>query len=442
MASPSWLCLGGAEIVNACRATAYAAAGWGPPGVELGCGCCSADMGKMLLEDNGNYNNPWTDKAPWLSTSEEVSYEFGGFLPLSVEGLGPGPITRGLTQRANGRGSFIGPALQSAPTITVTGILFGQTCCSVDYGFRWLSTMLQGSCDSDCDGDELTFLDCCPEVCDDADEPNFHPAKCLTPHLRYLRGVQLVSSPTIVQRFGGGSGCCNGGQYMQIQFQLAASHPCVYRDPVTIIEGQELTDESTICEWVLVDPGTECTEPECIEPDDCLADPNCNQVPKPPTAPKPVNPCVCDPVQTSQACVTIPAGSIPEYTEGLPLLTIRSGSRALQQVRVKFWNNPFGLPVDQLDPCNACGEVTLSRIPADSVFVFDGSERTATITCPGSAPTDATPLMGSAGGTLPLSWPEIQCAESAYTMCVDADLESASIGASFDLAIIPTECFG
>jgi hypothetical protein len=50
--------------------------------------------------------------------------------------------------------------------------------------------------------------------------------------------------------------------------------------------------------------------------------------------------------------------------------------------------------------------------------------------------------MGSAGGTLPLSWPEIQCAESAYTMCIDADLESASVGASFDLAITPSECFG
>lgn len=444
MAHHGWLCLGGNEIVNNARASAYAEAGWKPPRLEIRkCGSCGPEMGLALEETNGNYNNPWTDKAPWLAASEPDSYEFGGFLVTSIDGLGPGPTTRDLTQKANGRGSFIGAALQSAPVITVNGILFGRTCCGTDYGLRWLSTMVQGSCDSDCDGDELTFLDCCPDFCED--DPEFESfADCLEPHIRHLRGVKLVSSPEVVQRFGsGGNGCCNGTTWMTVRFQLAAEQPCVYRDTVIVDEGIQFDPEELgDCDWLLVPPGSVCTEPQCVELDDCLTDPNCAGAPKPPTAPPPTNPCVCDPVQTRRACGSIPAGSIPEQTEGLPYVVIRSGSKAMLQVRLRFWLNPRLDPVDTLDPCNACGEVTLSRIPAYSEFVFDGSERTATITCPGSAPTDATPLMGSSGGTLPISWPEIQCAATAYTVCLEAEYDSVADDASMDIGVIASECAG
>lgn len=444
MAHPGYACLGGAEIINNCRASAYAAAGWKPAGLRFGnCGCCGPELGLALEEPNGAYNNPWTDKAPWLAASEPDSYEFGGFMVTSVDGLGPGPISRELTQRANGRGSFIGPAFQSAPVITVDGILFGRTCCGTDYGMRWLSTMLQGGCGSDCDGDELTFLDCCPEWCEDSPEFVSY-ADCLEPHLRHLRGVKLITSPTITGKFGSCCGCCNGTSWMTIQFQLGAEAPCVYRDAVTIVEGLQLAPQDNDCtqQWVLVPPGSICNEPECIEPDDCLGDPNCRPAPKPPTAPPPTNPCICDPLEKSRVCANIPSGSIPEYTEGLPLVTIRTGAVPLRQIRLRFWENALGVPVDELDPCNACGEVTLSRIPAYSEFVFDGSERTATITCPGSAPTDATPLMGSSGGTLPISWPEIQCAGTAYTVCLEADATSVDSEAVMDVAVIPSECYG
>lgn len=446
MTTQGWLCMGGLELSSCHRSATYAANGFRPHGVEIQpCGCCGTMEQWAAAMNDAPYTNPTADLAPWYAASEPHSGDFGGLMILSIDGLGSGPITRELTQRANGRGSFLGPAIQASPVITVTGILFGKTCCSAAYGLRWLGTTLQGSCGADCDGDELSFLDCCPDfdACAEAD-PAVTPFDCLTPHLRYLEGVQLVSSPRITQRYGTCCGSCNGTAYMEVEFQLAASSPCVYRDPVNLATDQlfDAADpEACDITWVLVADGESCPDDTiCLDAPDCLADPNCADLPAPPQPPVPVNPCICNSFNTRRTCVDIPADSIPEYTEGVPVVTIKSGSNELRQIRVRFWLNNLGLPVDDLDPCSTCGEVTLSRIPADSTFVFDAKTRKATVTCPGSSPTDATPLMGSAGGQLPVEWPEIQCAGGRFTMCVEADSDSVAADATVSLDIVPTEC--
>ena len=446
MAVESWLCLGGIELTSSCRSSVYAANGFKPYGVEINaCGCCGTPAQWAAAMNDAPYTNPKADLAPWYAATEPDSEFFGGLMVTSIDGLGSGPTTRSITQRANGRGSFIGPSVQSAPVITVTGILFGKTCCSVAYGLRWLGTQLQGSCDNDCDGDTLSFLDCCPDFdgCAAAD-PVVTPFNCLTPHLRYLEGVKLVQSPTITKRYGTCCGSCNGTAYMEVQFQLAADAPCVHRDPVTLATDQlfdAVDPDACDITWVLVADGETCPDDTaCVEAADCLADPDCGSLPSPPSAPAPENPCICNSYNTRRTCVEIPAGTIPEYTEGVPVLTIKSGSADLRQVRVRFWMANTGQDPDDLDPCATCGEVTLSRIPAFSEFRFDGLTRKATVTCPGSAETDATPLMGSAGGKLPIEWPEIQCAGARFLMCVEADSESVSLDTSVSLDIVATEC--
>jgi hypothetical protein len=317
-------------------------------------------------------------------------------------------------------------------------VLLAKTCCAAAYGLRWLGTILQGSCGAECDGDELSFLDCCPDFSTGV------PFDQLTPHLRYLSGVQLIDSPKILRKYGSCCGSCTGTSYMTVQFQLAATSPCVYRDPVVITTDQPFdAEDPTACDitWLLLADGEECPdESVCLGPVDCLADPSCANVPAPPTAPTPSNPCICTSFNTRRTCVDIPAGSVPEYTEGLPVITVKSGAKDLRQVRVRLWLNNLGQDPDTLDPCDTCGEVTLSRIPANSTFVFDAQTRKALITCPNTAPTDATPLMGSAGGRLPVEWPEIQCANGRFTMCVEADADSVAPDASVSLSIVPTQC--
>lgn len=447
MAIESWLCLGGTTITESCRSLVYAQNGFRPEGVEIfPCGCCGTAAQWAAAMQDAPYTNPADDEAPWYDTSEPDSGDFGGFMVTSIDGLGSGPITRTLTQRANGRGSFIGPAIQSSPVITVTGILFGKTCCSVDFGLRWLGTILQGSCGSDCDGDTLSFLNCCPDfdACAEAN-PVVTPFDCLTPHLRYLEGVQLIQSPSVTRRFGSCCGKCDGTSYMEITFQLAADAPCIYRDPVEIVSGQTFDPdpEPDGCdiEWVLVGDGESCPDDaECVPVSDCLTD-DCTGAPTPPKAPTPDNPCICLAFNTRRSVVEIPAGTIPEFTEGLPVLKVYSGSQRLRQVRVRFFVANQGQTIDDVDQCDTCGEVTLAFIPESSTFEFNGKTRMATITCPGASPQDASTLMGSTGGRLPIAWPELQCAGSRFLMSVEADADTVSADTTVSLGIVAAECY-
>lgn len=439
-----WACLGGIELWNQDRASTYAANGWAPQGWELsGCDTCGPDFALALEETNGRYSNPGSDRAPWFSTTEPNSFDFGGLYVTSVDGLGPGPSTRSLTNRATGRGSFIGPEVQESPQVVVTGLLFGRTSCAVAYGYRWLTMALKGSaCGDGCDGDDLTFLDCCPGLCDDA--PGFVSfAECLDPHIRTLKGVQMISSPKITAEYGDACSCCpDSAALLQVTFTLAATRPCVYRDPVAVATDVpfDLTPSGCVV-WTLIDADDECPNQDpCSAPADCLTDPFCPQPVAPPTPPAPSNPCICLPLQTVQACVTIDAVDIPEWAEGDPIITINAGSKDMRQVTMTFIPNPLNQPIEDLDPCTACGEVTLSRIPAGSSFVMDGTTRTVTIDCPGSGPADAGALLGSTGGTLPFRFPEIACGGTAYVLCVTADAMSVAADASISAAIAVREC--
>lgn len=441
MSSDAWLCLGGVEIVNQQRTTTYAQNGWRPPRfVVEDCGGCGPEIAYALGEPNGEYSNPGSDQAPWFSASEPESLDFGGLLALDITGLEPGQLTRSSTTRGSGVGSFLSRPQQEGATVTVTGVLLGRTCCSVWYGYRWLRNVLRGSCDSDCTGDDLTFLDCCPEWCEDGPEFTSYEA-CMAPYVRMLKGVSLSQSPSITGRYGEACGC-GGAQAMTVTFQLSATEACVYREPVEVASGVTFDLDSPIdCPvWVPTPAGVVCVEePGCVPAADCVVDPLCPVPAPPPTPPVAINPCVCEPLGKVQACITIEPDLIPEFAEAVPIIEVAAGSSELRQVNVRFTLNPLGLPPDQLDPCLACGEVTLSRVPPNAVFRMDGQNRTVTIECPGSAVTDAGPLLGSAGGRLPFTFPEIDCS-SRYTMCVTADSDTTAADATVSLSLAVREC--
>lgn len=440
MSHSGWACFGGLEAWNNCRTTAYAKAGWSPPGWCVDdCFCCGPDMAQVL--GHGTYSNPGTDGAPWFSETEPHSFDFGGFYVIDVTGLGAGAYTRDVFAAANGRGGVLGRPTQAPPVITVQGALLGRTCCAVGYGFRWLNNVLKGSCGgrAGCRGDDLQFLDCCPEICEDS--PGFTSFEaCLAPFLRRLRGVALTSAPVVTAQYGDNCGCGGCGLAI-VEFTLTAAEPCVFREPQVVATDRVFGPEILCPDWVPVPVGSECPD-ECADPDDCLSlDPSCPPPAKPPRPPQPLNPCVCQPVESRRVCIDIPGDVVPEFAEGVPLLTIRTGPQPVRQLTMRFYTNPIGLPPDQLDECGACGEVTISRIPGSSVFTLDGMNRTVTVTCPGSAATDATRLLGVAGGRLPFSWPELVCGSVPMTLCIEADAHSPGIDqAQVDLSMVVREC--
>lgn len=443
MSHPGYACLCGMEIWNQERVGTYAAAGWSPQGVEVKkCNSCGPELA-FALGEKQVYSNPGTDKAPWFAASEPESFDFGGFYVMSVDGLGPGIKSRSSTPRASGIGSVFGPEVQASPVIVVTGLLMARTCCAAQYGLRWLTNVLSGTCDSDCDGCDLTFLECCPEWCEDAPDYVSYE-ECLEPYIRTLKGVVLTSGPTITDRIGATCGCgcasCDGGKLLQVTFTLSASMPCAYREPVLIESGVAFNPDTAVCHtWIPTPSGQACVD-ECAALADCITDPLCTPAPTPPSAPPATNSCICTPFSTVTACIDVPAATIPDFAEGVPIITVSSGSQELRQVTMQFHLNPLGQDPTELDPCNACGEVTLSRIPPYSVFTMDGTNRTVTITCPGRDPVDATPLLGQRGGRLPFRFPEIPCGGVQYTMCVSADSATVAPDASIGLSIVTKDC--
>jgi hypothetical protein len=396
-------------------------------------------MAVALEDPDGVYTNPVTDQAPWYDPSEPYSGDFSGFYVTSIDGLGSGQITRETTQRASGRGSFIGSEVLNSPQVIVTGLLLGKTGCAVSYGFRWLKTALRGSvCGDDCDGEDLLFLDCCPTW-------TANPVADIVPHLRTLKGVKLTSSPEITDRFGQSCSCHpDSADLLQVRFTLTASEPCVFRPPV--VAATDVPFDTSVdlgCPtWVPIGAGDVCPADNllCADLPDCIVDPGCAAPPAPPKPPVPINPCICVPLTESRACATIPSTSIPEWSEGVPIITVKAGSKDLRQVKITFIANPLDQPVDDLDPCTACGEVTLSRIPKNSTFVMDGTTQTVTINCPGSGPTDAKALLGAVGGALPFRFPEIPCGDVEYSLCVTADAGTVAPDASISASIAVREC--
>ena len=382
---PGWLCLGGAEIVNQERVSTYAQAMNCSGATIQNCDSCGPQMAVALEDPNGVYTDPVTDEAPWYSVTEPESADFAGFYALNITGLQPGDISRTSTARATGRGAFLGPETQANAQVVVTGLLLGKTPCAVAYGYRWLRMTLRGSaCSDGCTGEDLSFLDCCPTWDDD-------PVEDIEPHLRTLKGVQLLSSPQITGQFGDSCACHESAGMLQVTFTLAGG-PCVFRPPVEVVTDVpfDLENPEPCVTWVPIGEGDACpaSDDPCAPPPDCIVDPSCPPPPAPPSAPVPQNPCICTALQLVKACADIPTGTIPEFAEGVPIIRINSGSAALRQVNMTFIPNPFNQPVEDLDPCNACGEVTLSRIPPNSQFVMDGTTRTVTIICPGSGPTE------------------------------------------------------
>lgn len=445
MSFTGWMCFGGTEIVNNDRTVAYANNGWAPKGVTVrGCDTCGPEMAAALGQEGGVYSTPGTDNAPWFSTTEPNSNDFAGLLVTSVTGLGPGVVTRETTARASGRGSFFGVGRQASPVIVVRGVLIARTCCGASFGLRWLSRELQTVCDDGCTGNDLTYVDCCPDLCDEQEDFVSYE-ECLAPYLRTLKGVQLISSPVVVEQLG--SGCnscgCGGCPLSIVEFTLSAADPCVFREPVLVAEDLTFADqpEGPCPEWIAVAPGTDCSAGPCDDVVTDCATSVCATPPKPPTPPTSLNPCVCTPMTTKQTCVNFGTSTIPEFAAGVPIVEIDSGNTEMRQVRIRFWVNPLALPVSELDECDACGEVTLAGIPQSSVFRMDGTTNTVTIQCPGSDPTDATPLLGSTSGRLPFRFPEIPCGGVNMTMCIEAENESVETStASADVWLAVREC--
>ena len=69
----------------------------------------------------------------------------------------------------------------------------------------------------------------------------------------------------------------------------------------------------------------------------------------------------------------------------VPVVTIEAGETApIRNATVRFYLNPFGVDcenLEDLNPCRACGDLTVSYIPPDGTLTIDGRLGRSWITC-------------------------------------------------------------
>ena len=154
---------------------------------------------------------------------------------------------------------------------------------------------------------------------------------------------------------------------------------------------------------------------------DISEDPDCPTPPAPPGPPEITNACVAQPTTYTRTVVSIPDDTVPRNLTAYPVITLVAGSSDVRQARIRFWENPSNLTIDQLDPCSYDGEIIVSYLAAGATMVIDGVLREATVSLPGFPEQNANHVLyGPDGG--PVDWPELS---GGIPYLVTLELDSA-----------------
>lgn len=374
--------LGGVEIVNSARTTAYLRNGVGPGGMNVKADCGCPDLLTIIGCDD-EYIDPATDNAPWYSADHPESADFAGFFMTEFEGMSS-PFERSTSENV-GDGGALGRSRVGSRTLTWRGYLFGANCCAVAYGYRWLAQTLRAATSDcgGCQGQDLELLVCCP----DADGPVSGFAEIEA--FRTLKNVALLEGPEILSErrssapCGGATGC-GGSVIMEVEFSLFAAIPWLFRSEVPIVNCILLSDS---VERVTVE------EPDC-PPIDCGEDffntymqaRGCPIPSLPPVATYSID-CLTQPVDLERAVyITVPRTAWREFEEAVPYIVIETGDLYLTDLQIGFYTSFSGDPCGELatntpDCDQVCDKLTILAIPANSKFIIDGRTRTMSVVC-------------------------------------------------------------
>ena len=139
---------------------------------------------------------------------------------------------------------------------------------------------------------------------------------------------------------------------------------------------------------------------------DVSEDPDCPTPPAPPAPPQIDDECIDVPDAYNRTVVSVSADTVPKNLTAYPVITLVAGSEAVRQARIRFWENPDSLQIDDLDPCAYDGEIIVSYLADGATMVIDGVLREATVSKPGFVDVNANHVLyGPDGG--PVDWPEL-----------------------------------
>jgi hypothetical protein len=419
--------------VNASRTEAYARAyglGWFRPVYQ------EDSLAWLLGEEK--YASPLQDDAPWADPDNSDSYDFYGVYPLEVTGIEDSTVDADVTESVID-GGYVGRTRRKTRAVVFTAVLVAASECAVEYGLRWLRAVLNGGpcfgqMFGSCGGAELCFLGCAPSVSDDGPED---AQSCYNRVGRSLHDVTTTVGPVLTQKME----MVDGGAAWSVTWTMVAANPTEFGvvQPLVLGFGDKKVDVPYVGGEVpeggdYDSAGHVETDPSCPSPVfRPVFDPECALLQPPPDLPTVVPMCFTFPVNYLRRTFTVPRSSIPLWTEVAPIVTLHAGTSEARAIRLRFYADVFDTGTPDRDPCNFCGDVVFSYIPAGSTIVLDCADRQVYIDQPGAGRRRADSLVSDSNGA-PIEWPVFSC---GFGYVVTIDQAQKQVSPVIDLSLVP-----
>jgi hypothetical protein len=433
MAWPGLFTFGGTEVINASRVEAYCASygvGWFRPVYN--------ETALAWLIGDPRYTTPLQDDAPWTDPDALDSYDFYGVYPLEITGVEDSTVSAEVVESVIDGGYVQRPRRQTRPVV-FSAVLVGGSECAVEYGFRWLKTVLSGAACFNraygvCGGVDLCYLACAPTMGSDGEDAQ----TCYDRVGRSLHDVTTTTGPTITDKLE----LLDGGAAWSVTWTVVAANPAEFGVERPLVVG--FLDPNVDIPYVggVVPPGGGFDEDGSTESDPLCAtvefrpvyDPTCSLLIPPPDIPTVVPMCFSFPPNFRRRSFAIPREDIPLWTDVVPVISLTTRTDEARSVRIRFYADMFDTGDPEVDPCNFCGDMVFSYLPASSTLTFDGADHAVYIDTPGFGRRRADTLVSDSSGN-PFDWPEFSCG-FGYVVTVDMPLQQTSLPV-IDLSLVP-----
>lgn len=168
---------------------------------------------------------------------------------------------------------------------------------------------------------------------------------------------------------------------------------------------------------------------------DPLADPDCPPSPLPPALPTIAADCIDEVGTWRRYTLEIPETEVRRWSSTLPTLILNTGSSAERQVRIRYYPNVDGGPIEAATGNDWEAEQILTYIPPNTEITLDGVTRNVTAVVNGGSTVSGNRLLYGTGG-IPATWPELRCG-IGYVVTMDVPLEAPA--GNLDSRVIVTQ---
>jgi len=416
---PGYVLFNGTEVINATRTEAYAAhanVGWFKPVYE------QPDLPWLLGEKP--YATPLQDDAPWTDPDRLDSYDFYGCYPLEIVGFEDSTAEASAIESVID-GGYVNKPRRKTRTMVFTAVLVGASQCAVEYGMRWLRSVLTTTnCNSAsygvCGGSEMCYLGCEPVIDDNASE-GLTAEECYDKIGRSMHDVTTTNGPVVTAKMD----LNDGGCAWSVSWTMIAANPAEFGVEKPIVVG--FLDPAVEVPYYggvipegahFDDDGHVDDDPVCpVETYIPVYDPMCDLLSPPPDIPTVVPTCFDFPPNFLRFSFVIPREDIPLWDQVVPIIKLTTRAEEARNVRLRFYADVFGTGSPDSDPCNYCGDIVISYIPPSSTLVIDGPDHDIYLDSAGIGRRRADSLATDSSGK-PMDWPEFSCG-FGYVVTVD-----------------------